>query len=51
MRIAWSVALWDPKRLLVAKTLAEKINKDLLFLNRNPNDEHMKVKQYSYKNN
>ena len=51
MRVAWSVALWDPRRLLVAKSLAEKINKELLFLKGNPDDSHLKVKQYSYKNN
>ena len=49
MRIAWSVALWDPNRLLIAKILAEKINKDILGLPGNPDDEHMRVRQHSYK--
>lgn len=49
MRIAWSVALWNPRRLLVAKLLAEKINRDLLGLSGNPDDSHFKTKLYSYK--
>lgn len=49
MRIAWSAALWNPKRLLIAKILAEKINQDLLGLPGNPDDEHMKNKLFSYK--
>ena len=51
MRIAWSVALWDPNRLLVARILAENINKDILGNPGNPDDGHMKVKQYSYRKN
>ena len=49
MRIAWSAALWDPKRLLIAKILAEKINKDILALPGNPDDEHLKTRIFSYK--
>lgn len=48
MRIAWSAALWNPKRLLIAKILAAKINQDILGLAGNPDDSHLKVKQYSY---
>ena len=49
LRIAWSVALWNPERLLIAKVLAEKINVDILGLPGNPDDSHMKVKLYSYR--
>lgn len=48
MRIAWSLALWDPRRLLIAKIMADKINKDLLGFEGNPDDAHMQIKQYSY---
>ena len=49
MRIAWSVALWDPNRVLTAKILAERINVDILGLPGNPDDSKLKLKQYSYK--
>lgn len=44
MRIAWSVALWNPRRLVIAKIIADKINRDLLGLEGNPDDSQLKIK-------
>ena len=49
MRMAWSIALWDPNRLLVARELALKINTDLLGLEGNPEDPTLKQKDIGYK--
>ena len=48
MRIAWSVALWNPDRLLIAKSLAENINKYILGNDKMPEDPTLKIKAIGY---
>lgn len=44
MRIAWSAALWNPNRLLIAKTIAESINRIILDIDNLPENGSLKVK-------
>lgn len=48
MRIAWSAALWDPNRILIAKTLADSINRQILGLPGNPDDSDLKERRIGY---
>lgn len=48
MRIAWSAALWNPNRLLIAKTLAEAINRIILNIENLPEDPSLKVKAIGF---
>lgn len=48
MRIAWSAALWNPNRLLIAKTLAESINRNILDIDNLQEDPSLKVKKIGF---
>lgn len=49
MRVAWSAMLWDPRRILLAETIAETINKVILGLPGNPDVPILKVKDIGFK--
>lgn len=48
MRIAWSAALWDPNRILIAQTIADSINRVILGREGNPDDPSLKKKVIGY---
>ena len=48
MRIAWSAALWDPNRILIAQTIADSINRVILGFEGNPDDPSLKKKVIGY---
>ena len=48
MRIAWSVALWDSRHILLAETIARIINMTILGLDDNPEDKTLKIKAIGY---
>lgn len=49
MRTAWSVMLWSPRRLEVARLIAEAINRDILGLEGNPDVLELKIKDFGYR--
>lgn len=48
VRMAWSAALWDPRRIAFAREMAETINRDLLGLPGNPEVPELKEKKIGY---
>lgn len=48
MRIAWSAALWNPNRLLIAKIMAESINRNILNIDNLQEDPSLKVKAIGF---
>ena len=48
MRIAWSVALWDPNRIVIAKAIADSINRKILGLPGCPDNPTLKDKAIGY---
>lgn len=48
MRIAWSVALWDYRRLAVARDMAAAINRNILGLPGNPDNPDLTVKKIGF---
>lgn len=48
MRVAWSVMLWEAQRLVVARKLAEAINKYILGLDGNPEVPRLKAKGFGF---
>lgn len=48
MRTAWKVMLWSPRRLEVARLIAEAINRDILGLEGNPEVPTLKIKDFGY---
>lgn len=48
LRLAWSVALWDSRRIAIARELAEAINRDILSLPGNPENPDLKVKRIGF---
>lgn len=48
MRLAWSAMLWDSRRIVIARTIAEVINRCLLGLPGNPEVADLKVKKIGY---
>lgn len=49
LRIAWSTLLWNDKRLLIAKTIADCINEYILGKKDVPVPESMKLKEIGYR--
>ncbi|MCM1036129.1 MAG: ion transporter [Bacteroides sp.] len=48
MRVSWRVMLWSPRRLEVARKIAETINRDILGIDGNPEVERLKVKDFGF---
>lgn len=48
LRVAWSAALWDSRRIALARAIACVLNKTILGLNGNPDDAPLKVKAIGY---
>lgn len=48
LRIAWSVMLWNGNRLIVAKTIADAVNRYLLGVEPLPYDDEMKRKAIGF---
>lgn len=48
LRMAWSVALWDSRRLAIARDLAEAINRDILSLPGNPENPGLNEKRIGF---
>lgn len=48
MRVAWSVMLWSPRRLEVARKIAQAINRYILHLPDNPEVKDLTVKDFGY---
>lgn len=48
MRVAWRVALWSHRRLEVARSMALCINRDLLGIDRNPDDTDMRSQGFGF---
>ncbi|MCM1336329.1 MAG: ion transporter [Candidatus Amulumruptor caecigallinarius] len=48
MRVAWSVMLWSPRRLEVARLIADAINRSLLGTDGNPSVATLTVKDFGY---
>lgn len=48
LRMAWSVALWDSRRLAIARDLADAINRDILGRPGNPANPELSVKRMGY---
>lgn len=48
MRTSWRLMLWSPRRLEIARIIAEAINKEILGLDGNPEVKRLKVKDFGY---
>ena len=48
MRTAWKVMLWSPRRLEVARMIADAINRNILGLEGNPDVPLLKIKDFGY---
>lgn len=48
MRTAWSVMLWNPRRLEVARLIADAINRDILERDGNPDVPELKIKDFGF---
>lgn len=48
MRTAWATMLWSQKRILVARIIAEALNRYILELPGNPDDSPLKVKNFGF---
>lgn len=48
MRGAWSAILWNPRRILIAETIARTINREILNLPDNPSNPEMTTKRLGF---
>lgn len=48
MRVAWSTMLWDPRRLAVAQTIADAINRAILSRPGNPDNPQLHAPAFGY---
>lgn len=48
LRMAWSAALWDHRRLAIARDLAAIINRDIISLSGNPDNPDLGVKKIGF---
>lgn len=48
MRVAWSAALWDSRRILLARTIASVLNSAIIGNNGNPDNKTLTVKAIGY---
>lgn len=48
MRMAWSVALWDSRRILLAQTIARILNSSILGISDNPEDKTLTIKKIGF---
>lgn len=50
MRVAWSVSCWNMQRMLIAKHIAQVINREILHIADMPISEELKRKDIAYNN-